>query len=605
MLNELYPGHAELVAYLNSKDPSNWSFFDFLSSNFEVIVNSPPETNDIKGLAGTWLKRFKLEVEARGYQVYKNNNISRIQKFFFKVVSTRLEIVRQQNVAILKSKAKIIADEQGINLVGTSCRFYGSEIIAEYSHNQPNPSDRFLKKKRSADDYESTPPNKIRTINEGTSQRNRYDSDSPLRDEDYFSSDSDSVIVPVSLTNVFLETSIEHERNPDQTAELDTSLISTNEAEVKSQKTRRPYITRDIAEEVLKKYQMHVLAGKKLTYNDVDVLDFVRSNMNKDKTTKSPLCIGVINVHNPDCTKFLPDDFKRFIANQLQDQDSETKAVCFATELSIDKLVVDCEEEVLQFLEKFSDIGDLESLARCLNENHINMSNASNDLIYVRTLFDHFFFLYKNDILLQSMSESELNAYVWTPLLRNAFLGRDDMKLSCGELASKSYEKLKEILNIAGRSAPKLDGKGFLKSLGTEVLAQEDGVLNTHSKRTGDLRKLEYCSKVILTALFFALPSAAKADITKIETYNLQSNGFHLKISASKYLFEDTIVTMDLQHVEVPRTVEGFSKLVVGTKTILSWKARTKKNTMVFYETLRKGHKRLTNGAFFSPIKIS
>ncbi|CAG8735597.1 6642_t:CDS:2, partial [Acaulospora colombiana] len=62
---------AELVAYLNSKDPSNWSFFDFLSSNFEVIVNSPPDTNDIKGLAGTWSKRFKLEAEARGHQAYK------------------------------------------------------------------------------------------------------------------------------------------------------------------------------------------------------------------------------------------------------------------------------------------------------------------------------------------------------------------------------------------------------------------------------------------------------------------------------------------------------------------------------------------------------
>ncbi|CAG8474817.1 16162_t:CDS:2 [Cetraspora pellucida] len=183
MLSKLYLGQEELVAYLNSKDPSNWSFFDFLSSNFEVIVNSLPDTNDIKGLAGTWLKRFNLEVKARGHQVYK--------------------IVRQQ-----KSKAKIIADEQGINLVGTSCGIHGSEIIAEYSHNQPNPSNRFLKKKRNADDYESTPSNKI-------SQRKRYDSDSPLRDEDYFLSDSDSVIVPVSLTNVFLETSIEHERNPD------------------------------------------------------------------------------------------------------------------------------------------------------------------------------------------------------------------------------------------------------------------------------------------------------------------------------------------------------------------------------------------------------
>jgi len=52
-----------------------------------------------------------------------------------------------------------------------------------------------------------------------------------------------------------------------------------------------------------------------------------------------------------------------------------------------------------------------------------------------------------------------------------------------------------------------------------------------------------------------------------------------LKISASKYLFEDTIIMTNLQHVEIPRTVEGFSKLVMGAKTILSWKARTIKSS--------------------------
>ena len=198
------------------------------------------------------------------------------------------------------------------------------------------------------------------------------------------------------------------------------------------------------------------------------------------------------------------------------------------------------------------------------------------------------FIYYTKMTLIQPLSEHEFSAYVWTPLLGNAFLGREDLKLSCGELASRSYEKLKEVLNNANRSAPKLDGKGFFKSLGTEIIAQEDGVLNTHNKRTGDLQKLEVCSKVILTTLFFALPSNSKADITDIETYSLQSNGFRLKISASKYLFEDTIVTMDLQHIEVPKTVEGFSKLVVGVKSILSWKERTRKNTALLYSALNK-----------------
>ncbi|CAG8532954.1 5195_t:CDS:2 [Ambispora gerdemannii] len=398
-----------------------------------------------------------------------------------------------------------------------------------------------------------------------------------------YSDSSDEKISPTSLTNFFM-----------------TSQQSFTETKTKEP---RKYINRDIADEVLKAYQTRVLPGDRLMYNGADILDFARSTMKKNDSAKSPLSINVVNIHDNNCVKFLSPNFKKFIADQVQDHEIDT--VYFADGRYIDKFVMDCDTEALHFLEKFKEIGDLESLAKCLDENPIKRSEASNDLIYVRNLFDHFHLLYKNDILLQPMSEHEFSAYVWTPLLRNAFLGREDLKLSCGELASRSYEKLKEVLNIANRSAPKLDGKGFLKSLGTEIIAQEDGVLNTHNKRMGDLQKLEFCSKVILTALFFALPSNSKANITDIEAYSLQSNGFRVKISASKYLFEDTIITMDLQHIEVPKTVEGFSKLVVGVKSILSWKERTRKNTASFYSALNKGHQRLINGVKFSPIKMS
>ncbi|CAI2185653.1 18855_t:CDS:2 [Funneliformis geosporum] len=410
-----------------------------------------------------------------------------------------------------------------------------------------------------------TPEDKIRTTS-GT-EMEETDSDITYSDEE----PSETFLSQQSYTN---------------TTKADSSLALAKEVE-KEEKQTSKYINRDIASEALGTYQMNVLAGKKLIYNNVDVLDSARLNM---KTTKkSPLCIGVINIHNSDCTKFLPDDFKHFVADQLQDP--EIEAVNFANGRSISKFVVDCEEVVIQFLDKFYDVDDLGSLAKVLNENPIDMSVASNDLIFVRALFDHFFLLYKNDILLQSMSESELNMYVWTPLLRNAFLGKDDIKLSCGELASNSYNKLKEILNIGGRSAPRLDGKGLLKSLGTEILAQEDGVLNTRGKRKGDLKKLEYCTKVILTTLFFALPSEAKANIIKIETYSIQSNGLRLTISVSKYLFENTIITMDLQDIEIPRTVEGFSKLVVavkvrGNETPSDWKKRIW-DTLMSY---RKNH---------------
>ncbi|CAG8678301.1 11273_t:CDS:2, partial [Funneliformis caledonium] len=39
---------------------------------------------------------------------------------------------------------------------------------------------------------------------------------------------------------------------------------------------------------------------------------------------------------------------------------------------------------------------------------------------------------------------------------------KTDLKLSYSKLALKSYDKLKEILNIAGHNTPKLDGIGFL-----------------------------------------------------------------------------------------------------------------------------------------------
>src|SRR5437868_465250 len=172
-------------------------------------------------------------------------------------------------------------------------------------------------------------------------------------------------------------------------------------------------------------------------YNGADILDFARSIMKKNDTAKSPLSINVVNIHDNNCVKFLTPNFKKFIADQIQDH--EIDAVYFADGRYIDKFVMDYDTEALHFLEKFKEIGDLESLAKCLDENPITRSEASNDLIYVRNLFDHFHLLYKNDILLQPMSEHEFSAYVWTPLLRNAFLGREDLKLSCGELASRSY----------------------------------------------------------------------------------------------------------------------------------------------------------------------
>jgi len=55
--------------------------------------------------------------------------------------------------------------------------------------------------------------------------------------------------------------------------------------------------------------------------------------------------------------------------------------------------------------------------------------------------------------------------------------------------------------------------------------------------------------------------------------------------------------------MKVLRTIERFSNLVMAVKVILSWKACTRRNTIVFYEALKIGCKRITNGINFSPKK--
>ncbi|PKY54365.1 hypothetical protein RhiirA4_501293 [Rhizophagus irregularis] len=368
------------------------------------------------------------------------------------------------------SEIKSIDDELSLN---SPMNVSSETTLTQLSYNESQMvNEKTDSETKSIDDGLS--PNSLTSVSSETSLS--YTESQVLNEEtDSEIKSIDDEISPKSLTNVSSETL--SQKSYTNTTEVDSSLESAKEVGDKS-KQKSKYINRDIASEALKAYQMDVLAGKKLIYEGLDVLDSARSNMNmKSKIAKSPICIGVINIHNPDCTKFLPDNFKYFIANQLQN--CEARDIQFTNERKIDNFTVDCEEEVLHFLEKFDHVDNLKSLGECLDENPINHSTATNDLIYVQNLFNHFFFLYKNDILLQSISESEFNAYVWTPLLKNAFLGKDDLKLSCGELASNSYEKLKEILDIGGRSAPKLDGKGLLKALGTEILVQEDGVLNT------------------------------------------------------------------------------------------------------------------------------
>src|ERR1043165_9022636 len=64
---------------------------------------------------------------------------------------------------------------------------------------------------------------------------------------------------------------------------------------------RRKYINHDLADEVLKSYQIHILSNHKLIYDNVDVMKFtcsIMEIMKKNQISKSPLSIGIIDIHN-------------------------------------------------------------------------------------------------------------------------------------------------------------------------------------------------------------------------------------------------------------------------------------------------------------------
>ena len=79
----------------------------------------------------------------------------------------------------------------------------------------------------------------------------------------------------------------------------------------------------------------------------------------KNQISKSPLSIGIIDIHNVECFKYLPQGFKEYIANQMQDTND---SIYFSEGKVINKFLVDCKEKVLKYLKKFYNIDSLKSL---------------------------------------------------------------------------------------------------------------------------------------------------------------------------------------------------------------------------------------------------
>ncbi|KAF0372170.1 hypothetical protein F8M41_013107 [Gigaspora margarita] len=149
------------------------------------------------------------------------------------------------------------------------------------------------------------------------------------------------------------------------------------------------------------------------------------------------------------------------------------------------------------------------------------------------------------------------------------------------------YMKNFELNAIEVKMMTRMDSRATIMSISQEVLIQDNGRYDNASKRKNDLTKLEYCSKVLLTSVYLALPTVSRPDIHSI------------------LCFENTICMLGLTDIIIPRTVDAFPKCVEAVCKVLSWKARSRNKTKIFHELIGKSTSQLHERKYFTPKKLA
>ncbi|KAF0470061.1 hypothetical protein F8M41_025425 [Gigaspora margarita] len=72
---EHYPGYFALLSYLNEHEHVDWSYYEFLILNRDVMISSPLNVEDWNGLDGTWTRRFlknaEMMLESKNFETLK------------------------------------------------------------------------------------------------------------------------------------------------------------------------------------------------------------------------------------------------------------------------------------------------------------------------------------------------------------------------------------------------------------------------------------------------------------------------------------------------------------------------------------------------------
>ncbi|GES84823.1 hypothetical protein GLOIN_2v82649 [Rhizophagus clarus] len=341
------------------------------------------------------------------------------------------------------------------------------------------------------------------------------------------------------------------------------------------------YIQNDLAEEIFASLQLVPLAGCKWIWKGTNICQSFREN---SKEIETPLQIGVVNFNKISCTKYLSSSLICHMQEQLDDDNVEKVFIDDTEERWFNKFMVEVEDEVQQYLDKFQNCTTLDELRQALLENPVyDGTNNNFNINYVHQFINHMYILYTNDILNRAMTENEYFTYVWVPLISFAFLEKDGMFITSDKILSNAFERLKKLAKMQG---PKFDSEVTTMSSGVEVIIFQENMKN--GTQASDLSKLEYCTKILLSGIFLNLPTVSRSEIYNFEVYAIQTNGLNLTLSAASYMFENTICIFGLSDIIIPQTINEFPRCLKAIYKVLSWKSRLQRNAKNFHELLGK-----------------
>ncbi|CAG8657779.1 849_t:CDS:2, partial [Paraglomus occultum] len=82
-MTESYIGNNAVLKYFETHDRKTWNYEHFLNELKEVIINSPPYTEDWGGLDGIWYSRYIYHAKD------KDNKRRKMKSFFQDIILER------------------------------------------------------------------------------------------------------------------------------------------------------------------------------------------------------------------------------------------------------------------------------------------------------------------------------------------------------------------------------------------------------------------------------------------------------------------------------------------------------------------------------------